>query len=204
MADEVDKARFPTVAHYLDTLPDGVHSYPDAKIRGGLVNSILQAHQILEPRGALPDLVCDWVEQPPVQSEWIPQVVARVLLRAAFDEHFKSREAYLKWAYEAQRKVLSGPLYKMLFIGISPERLVKMSASRYGHFHMGLRMEMLERSGNAATGRLLHPPYLCTPFDHHATLEGFRAGLELAGGREVVSNVAEYDDKSALLKFSWR
>ena len=204
MGDEVDKARFPTVAHYLETLPEGVHSYPDAKIRGGLVGSILQEDRFSDARGALPDVVCDWIEQPPVQSEWIPQVVARVLLRALYDDHFKTREAYLKWAYESQRRVISGPLYKMLFLGVTPERLIKTSASRYGHFHQGLRMEILDRSPNAATGLLHHPPRLCTPFDHHATIEGFRVGLELAGGRDVVSNVAEYDDDSALLKFSWR
>ena len=204
MANEVDGVRFPTVAHYLETLPDGVRSYPDAKIRGGLVNAVLKEVRFSDTRGALPDAVCDWIEQPPLQSEWIPQVIARVLLRSLHDEHFKTREAYLNWAYESQRKVLSGPLYKILFLGVSPERLIKMSASRYAHFHVGLSMEILDRSGNTATARLHHPPLLCTPFDHAATLEGFRAGLELAGGREIVSGVADYDDRSALLEFSWR
>jgi hypothetical protein len=201
--DEVDAERFPLVAAYLARLPEGIRSYPDAKIRGGLIHSILTAYPLVA-RGALPDVVCDWVDSPPLTSEWVPQVVARVLLRAYFDEVFKTREAYLGWAYDAQKKTLSGPLYRVLFLGISPDRLVRMAASRYAHFHVGLTMQITQQGPGTAEAELTYPSLLCDAFDHQATTEGLRAGLELAGAKDVRGGAKSSSETNALIELAWR
>jgi hypothetical protein len=198
----VDAERFPLAAAYLARLPEGIRSYPDAKIRGGLVQSIITAHT-LSARGALPDVVCDWIDSPPVTSEWVPQMMARVLLRAYFDAVFRTREAYLRWAYEAQKKTLSGPLYRVLFLGISPERLARMAASRYAHFHTGLTMTVTGHGPGRADAVLTYPPLLCDGFDHQATVEGLRAGLELAGATNVRGGATSSDDGSARVELRW-
>jgi hypothetical protein len=202
MVHGVDDERFPLAAAYLARLPDGIRSYPDAKIRGGLVQSIIMAHT-LEARGALPDVVCDWIDSPPVTSEWVPQVVARVLLRAYFDQVFRTREAYLRWAYEAQKKTLSGPLYRVLFLGISPERLARIAASRYAHFHAGLTMTVTRHAQGRAEAELTYPALLCDGFDHQATLEGLRAGLELAGAKNVSGSATSTGETSARIELVW-
>jgi hypothetical protein len=202
VSEDLDAERFPTVAEYLRGLPGGLAAYPDCKVRGGLVNSILQAFE-LDARG-LPDSLCQWIDSPPLQSEWMPQVAARAFLRVLFDQQLKTREAYLQWAYESQKKVLSGPLYRILFLGISPQRLVRVAASRYAHFHQGLTFTIEHQSSQQATAMLRYPTNLCTPFDHVSTLEGLRGGIELAGGKQVQTRVVDHTHNSARLQVDWK
>src|SRR3974390_2161748 len=116
----VDAERFPTVARYLARLPNGVDSYPDCKMKGSLVRSMLVGHRV-EARDGLPSAVTHLLSFPPGSSDWVDQVAGRCVLRAVFDEHFRDAERFRVWAYENQRRLFSGPLYKILFWGIGPD-----------------------------------------------------------------------------------
>lgn len=202
MADRIDAERFPTLAQYLARLPAGLDAFPECKIRGSLVQSMLQSKPIADPHGALPDALVELIEHPPVATAWLPQVHGRAILRVIYDEHFRSEAAMARWAYDAQKRLFSGPLYRILFWGISPERLMKMAVNRYEHFHVGVSMTLLPGPRGGAV-MLRFPERMFEPFDHKATLEGFRAALELAGAREVHSDVAQHGATEARLVIDW-
>lgn len=202
MPAPIDETRFPTLASFVARLPNGLASYPQCKIRGSLVHSMLQTRTIERPEQGLPEELVELIRHPPVYSAWVPQVHGRAILRVVYDEHFAAPERYATWAYESQKKLFSGPLYRILFWGISPERLMRMAVTRYEHFHVGVSMT-LQAGPKGGAAMLRYPPDLFDSLDHLATLEGFRAALELAGAAKVRTEVAENDASSARLIVEW-
>jgi hypothetical protein len=199
----VDEARFPTVGAYLARLPHGIDSFPACKAKGSLVRAMLLDNRIRGVRGALPDAIAELVEDPPPAAIWIPQVHARCVLRALFDEAFEGDEDKLaRWAYFSQRKLFSGSIYKILFWGLGPDRLMKLASSRFAHFHVGVELELVD-DGRQKVVVLRYPMGVIDALDHGGTIGGMKAALELAGAMDVQAEVLETGTTRARIGFRW-
>lgn len=182
--DSFDRRRFPAMAAYLDKLPSGLDSYPDCQVRAVFLRSIADEYSLLPLCSVLPPILAELLSHLPPSSSWISQVHFRCLLRVLLDEHFSDEAAMLAWSYASQSKLLGGPLYRVMFALLSPERAVRLAPQRWGHFHRGLTLEV-DASRGRAQGILRHPRNLYQRLDHGLSLAGMRAVLELSGAKDV-------------------
>lgn len=191
------------MAHYLDLLPQGLDSYPQCQVKASLLHSLKSDLPIDSLIPFLPSVLQEIVTQPPPVSSWIYEVHFRALLRAGFDSFFQDRRKYVAWGYEAQRRVLSSPLYRPLFMMMSPSRGFRLASSRWENFHKGVSLQV---QADTHSGRMVFefPTHLLTLFDLEVTMCGIRVALELIGARDVhVSELAESPASLSAL-VSWR
>lgn len=197
------RQRFPSMAHYLDLLPSGLDSYSQCLVKASLLHSLKSDLPIDTLVPLLPQPLQEIVMRPPPVSSCIAEVYFRALLRASYDSFFQDRRKYVEWGYEAQRRVLSSPLYRPLFMMMSPERGFRLASSRWENFHKGvsLQVQVEHHSGRM---RFDFPTHMLTLFDLEVTMCGIRVALELIGARDVfVSELAE-GPSSLSGRVSWR
>jgi hypothetical protein len=197
------RQRFPSMANYLGLLPSGLDSYPHCQVKASLLHSLKTDLPIDTLVPSLPTALQEIVTQPPPVSSWIPEVYFRSLLRVSFDSFFRDRRKYVAWGYEAQRRVLSSPLYRPLFMVMSTERGFRLASSRWENFHKGVALQV---QMGASCGRIVFefPAQLLTLFDLEVTMCGIRVAIELIGARDVqVSELTESATSMSGL-VSWR
>jgi len=193
---------YPSLERYLAQVPGGLDAYPQCQTKAAVVRSILEEFSLTN-LDALPPRVADVVRNPPPATGWIPEVVFRCMTRAIFDTHFETPQEYFEWSYHSQRKLLDGPLYRILFFMVSPERVAKQASSRWERFHRGMRLDAAVSDGSLR-GTLTYPPHLVEAFDHRTSMSGFRAGLMLAGATDVHAALEDVTATRAVLTFRWR
>lgn len=198
-----DRQRFPTLAAYLDRLPEGLDSYPECQAKCSLMMSALDDYSLDACLAGLPADLADLVQNPPPRVEWIPQVHFRAVLRAIRDHYFASAEEFVAWSYGAQHRMLSGPLYRILFSVIGTDRLLRNVHSRWTHFHRGIQLDV-EKGDHSVDGCFRFPAHMYTQIDLEATMLGIRAALELVGAHEVATTVIEVRETLARGRLSWR
>ncbi len=230
---QVDARRFPAMAAYLSGLPDGLASYPDCQVKAVFLPSVLDDYPLRSVTGGaqsfrrrggearpalleegdlerspvidqLPPVLADLVRSPPPSSAWLPQVHFRCILRAILDLYFQGDEAAMAaWSYGSQKKLLGGPLYRVMFALLSPERVVQLAPQRWGHFHRGLSMHV-DIHPQQVEGTLRYPPNIYRRLDHELSLAGIRAVIELAGGRDVRLEILETSPTQGRSRITWR
>jgi hypothetical protein len=200
--DGLDASRYPTVAKYLSQIAGGLAAHPECVAKASLLRSILDDKSLPTVEGLPPELV-ELVLHPPPQTAWVPEVHFRALMRAVFDAHFDAPSRFYEWAYVSQKKLLEGPLYRILFFMVSPERVAQTATSRWEKFHRGIGLSAKVGHGQLRAV-LTHPPFVADAFDHHATLEGVRAALELAGAKAVATSVEDVTSTRGVFGFTWR
>lgn len=152
----------------------------------------------------LPPVLADLVRSPPPSSAWMRQVHFRCILRAILDLYFRGDEAAMvAWSYGSQKKLLGGPLYRVMFALLSPERVVQAAPQRWGHFHRGLSMHV-DIHPQHVEGTLRYPPNLYHRFDQELSLAGIRAVIELAGGRDIRLEILETSPTQGRSRITWR
>lgn len=198
-----DRQRFASLAAYLDRLPQGLDSYPECQAKCSLLLSAIEDFRLERALSSLPPELADLVQHPPPRVEWISQVQFRCVLRVIHDECFKSTADFLAWSYEAQRRMLGGPLYRILFSLIGPERLLKNVQSRWTHFHRNLPLQV-QLGEQHVDGSFRFPAHMYDRIDLEATLLGMRAALELSGAHGVTTSVVEVRETLAHGRLTWR
>jgi len=193
-----------SVELYLETLPHGVASYPQVLSKASLLRSLLDSTKTPPERlcAVLPREVHEAVQEPPPVTAWLPSVHFRCIFRAVRDACFQSDESFLRFCRDAQRRMFEGPVYRVLMAALSPQAILKGSTARWGRFHQGIELTIAPSSG-AVQGTLRYPPHLLQEIDHLATLEGWRAAVELAGGKNVTSRVLLVTPTEARFVSSW-
>ncbi len=198
---ELDAGRYPSVAGYLGRIPGGLAANPECVAKASLFRSIVDDKPLKDVRG-LPGAIVELIEHPPPPTDWVPEVHFRALMRAVYDTHFASRPDFYRWAYDAQRRLFEGPLYRILFAMVSPERVAATAQARWGKFHRGFTLDARIERGMLHVV-LGHPSFLADAFDHHATLEGVRAALELAGASKVQTTVDDVTSTYGVFTIRW-
>lgn len=205
----MDRERFPTVASYLERLPRGVASYPECSVKASVFRDALESRALsAEDLSGLPHEVAELVERPPPVVTWIPDVQCLVILTAIRDRHFPSGqaglEAYSNWMYERNRRLLTRPLYRALFLLVSPERLLRGVDRRWGAFRRGTSLSLVAQGTGWAELLARHPPHLFNESTHYGICGAFRAATEASGGRQVHTETREVKAHEARYVLTWQ
>lgn len=178
---------FPETSAYLAALPDGLSSFAQCEVKGSVVRQLVDGfdRSIL---GELPEASRALIDAPPPVSAWVREVPVNVILLATSEQLARTtgrRDAMNARAYEASKRLLSTPLYKILFLVVSPERLVSGVDRRWNALRRGTRLELLAHSPRTAHLRAHMPEGLYTRSLLELRASSMRAALECAGARNA-------------------
>ncbi len=182
---ELTRGKTPMLDAYLARLPQGLETSPQMQQKGSIVHSFLEGVPIHSHLSSLPPAIAELVKRPPLPSAWIPEVKAFGLFLACADLCFPSPEAYVEFAYRANKKIIEGPLYAMLFRMLGVKRIVKVVAGRWDQFHRGTSLSVVHFEGNEGRLRLDSPPHATPSLIAQCHGTAMRASMEIVGAKNV-------------------
>jgi hypothetical protein len=190
----------PMTSAFLERLPTGWDSYPEVRVKGSIVRGVIEH----EPPGyeleRVPEPLRSLLANPPLVSDWLPETHLVTLTLAFRDIFFQTDAAYLDWAEETLGSTLRGPLYRILFALISPGRLARSGAKRWGALRVGTSREHIELNENGNLGRIHYPAELYDPFFLETLLRGMTAVYRLSKAADPKIQVLEWTPESALIE----
>ena len=200
----VDHFRYPSVHHYLETV-GGLGAHPQAIAKGGVLAEALSQRPLHPPPGSLGPELETLATNPPLLTGWVPEVHFNATMLAIYDEHFGAggMSAYLDWVYDRNRRLFTAPAYKMLFLVVSPERLLRGLGSRWATFRKGSTVTATTKGPKLVEVRIAHPRHLHPEQSLRAFARAWKAGLECAGGKNVESALVHAEPTEARYSIHW-
>ena len=198
----------PTVQKYLEQLPLGIDSHPECQAKASVLRNALASRSLVDVLDALPAPVRELVVDPPPVSTWVREVHALVAMLAIRDVHFPlgahGLAEYEAWTHRRNRELLTRPLYRALFLVLSPDRLIDGMQKRWGHFRRGTSIELLERERGRAKVRIRFPTRLYEETVLAGLRGALRAALEAAGAHEIEIETEHAGVRDARYSLAWR
>lgn len=198
----------PALSAYIDGLPLGVDSHPGCTVKASVYRDALDSKGLDDVIDELPEALRMLVLEPPPVSAWVPEVHAIAIMTAIRDRHFESGQsgldAYEEWTHERNLRLLTRPLYRALFLLLSPERLLNGLGRRWGAFRRGTTLEVLESSRGRAALRLRYPTNLYDETALSGLSGAFRAAAEAAGARDPRLDLLERTPRGTRWEAHWR
>jgi hypothetical protein len=195
-----------SVEEYLATLPEGIDSYPETKVKGSLIRVVPGDLD----RGAvarfLPPKAGALLLDPPPPNAWAPEVWFVAMVTAVYQAGFADAggvPAWEAWVYAHNRTLLGGPLYRILFAVLSPERLMIGVQKRWSAFRRGSSVRIVEHGKNHSVLKLDTPPYLLNDLGRRALACAFRAAIELGGAKLAHVTLQAESPSSTMYDMRW-
>jgi len=199
--DRVDARAFPRVAAYLDSLPEGLASYPGFKSKASIYLALVAELGVPLRTAGFPAKLAGLIDSPPTGNTWVPTVHVNAI-ELLIADHLASSEAFVQLAYQMNRKLLGSAMYRPLVFVSSPAFLLKVSAMVWGRFHSGTVLRpRIEH--NSARLDLSFPERLLPRLLLEDKATAYRAAAEAAGGREVTAVVEECSADRARFALAW-
>jgi len=136
----LDAKHFPRSARYLASLPKGVDSFPECRVRTDSQIDGFKQYAALFPAEAIGPDVRRHLEAMDT-APWMPEVVANLTRLMIRDKAYADDAAFFQWNYEISIQVFKSPVYRMLMALISPTLLMMGATKRWGAFREGTRLE---------------------------------------------------------------
>lgn len=189
---------------YLTNLPSGLASYPACTMKGSVLRSFLDGLPVAGGFEGLPEPLRTLVRERPLPGAWISEVQASALFAFAAAEYFPSGPKYEQHTHDANYALLNSLTYRVLFRLVGVTRLIDQAAARWGHFHRGTRLTVVERpTDRRATLALRSPPNHVPAALAQAYRAAFIAALEIAGEREVTVESVVVDAETLHFWVRW-
>lgn len=189
------------LGRYVAGLPDGLDSHPSCQAKGSVFRAMLDGAGLEASR--LPPPLRGYLEEPPIPSEWLPEVHLAALLLGVADRLELGEAAFFAWARARNRALFEGPLYRALMALVPPARLARFAPMRWAAFHRGSTLELGRVDDDGLQARLCFPPALFDPVVLVAYRAAFAAALEASGAREVEVETEEILSTAALYRVRW-
>lgn len=188
---------------YLRTLPNGLQSYPGCRGKGSVWKNILRWTDTRQLVARVPPSVPIVPEASVLAGAWIPAVqsfAAHLVLR---DCLFSSDEEICEHFRVVDRRLLSGPLYKVMFAIASPKQTVQAGDRRFATMFQGIRLHSEQYGDTGSRVELRYPPFLLPALVGRLYLVAFEVAIELAGGKGVQGKVLHHGETSAQYELRW-
>lgn len=202
----IDARLFPDAVAYLARLRDGFEAHPHCQVKGSVVREVAASFDAPLTQ-QLPQAIRTLVEHPPPVSAWIAEVPFNVMVLVQ-NEHLARqtgrKTALLDAAFEVSKALLSTPLYKILFLVVSPERLVAGVDKRWAALRRGTFIEVVEHSRESARIRVHYPAHHYTPTLLTIRGASIRAALVCAGAKDATVQLEPRDEESSDFNCRWK
>lgn len=201
----MSETRFPAVQRYTEQLPEGLDSYPQCRAKASLLRGMVASRPQVGSTEGLPSDVTELLRSPPPVNTWIPETLFNAAALAIYDREFggDNLEGFEHWVYQINRDIFRKPLYRVLFLLISPRRLLINVARRWGAFHRGSNLTLLESTDDEARLRLEFPPYVFSEEMIYAFGGAWRAAADTAGAYGARSDLERTSESVAEYHVRW-
>jgi hypothetical protein len=187
---------------YLAKLPGAENSYPQNRMRAGLVN-ICFDHQPLPLTDDMPDWLRSFASTREPATAMLSYVKFNAWVLALLDTVWMGKQSeYVRFNYEVNRKFGEAPMYSFLYKLLSPGFVARHLPMALGQLMPGLDVRVKAEEGRAQIA-LGFPAHL---LDDTLTLgwaAAFRAMTENAGGRDVRCERVALDEQHADFEVRW-
>ena len=173
--------QMPRTTAWLEGLPQGLDSYPECQVKGSLLRRLVKSQSLQPHLSLLPSELLEWFRTPPLVSAWVPEVHMFAMLHALRDLVYDEPTLHAFVSSGIQR-MISSPLYKIMFLVVTPTRLLYGIGRRWDQFHRGTTMTATDL-GDVIDVHVEHPPCLYSPTIRGLTAATFLTAVTAAGGR---------------------
>ena len=176
---------------YLSSLPAGPSAYPECQAKGILVRMLASAEGYAGIAPRLPEPFRRLLEEPPIGSEWIPEVHYQALIYALADACGQEDDAILAGVRERHRRMFDSPTYRLLMVGSSPAALLRAADLRWSNWHRGSTLEVEGISDDGVRAVVRFPRGLFDGLHLRIIAESFLAALDLSQARAPRVDIIE-------------
>ncbi len=194
------------MSRYVDSLPRGLAAYPDYLMKASAFREFLVEMPSFssEAVSTLPDALRELCIRPPLVTDWLPEVVAYATFLGLADIFGLSDEEFIAKKLAGNRRLLSSPAYRALFLFLSPETMLRQVERRWEKFHRGLRLTVVELERRSASLRLDYPHNLVPSLQARSYAMAVQAALEAVGAKAIRVHVEATSSSSASYAVAWR
>ncbi|MEY4578585.1 MAG: hypothetical protein RL701_3288 [Pseudomonadota bacterium] len=190
---------------YLKNLPHGLASYPECRSKGTVWKNILRWTDTTSLVDRVPPDLAIVPDADLLATAWVPIVqsfAGHLVLR---DCLFKTDDEICEHFRVVDRRLLSGPIYKVMFALASPKLAVQASDRRFGMIFQGIALTAHQDAEDDKQVRLelRYPRALLPALVGRLYLVAFEVAVELAGGKGVKGTVLQHGETSASYKLTW-
>jgi hypothetical protein len=203
--------RLATLAEYLKALPAGLASYPETKVKGILVRTLVtDLAEVLPVKPGLPPELERWLRAPPAAVDWAPFVAFAAMHLVMYDVRFApegegaaAETAYESWAFERSVSLFKLPHLRKLVAVDAPESLFAGHVARWASLCRGSTLDVLTVARGSAALRIHYPAHAWPKICRLGLGAGMRAALTLAGATSIqVTSVSE-SARAARFELRW-
>ncbi len=188
---------------YLSALPGGLSAYPECQAKGILVRMLAAQEAYAAAAPELPRDLRTIVEEPPMGSEWIPEVHFQALLYAMADAVGQDDEALLAAVRPRDREMFGSPAYRILMATPSPGALLRGAELRWANWHRGSTLEVEGIADDGVRLALRFPRALFDGLQLRVVAESFLAALDLTGARSPRAEIFQAGPGFARYRIAW-
>jgi len=198
-------ARLPHLEAYIERLPQGLDSYPEALAKASLLRSVANFRPIpRRAREALPAALSTLLDAPPPVTHWVSQVHTHALLLALRDSVCSDQEDFVRFCYLRQRELFQTAMYRVIFALATPSMLFGAIALRWGSLHRGTDLSLGARTDTTVRLDLDHAPHMWDPEVSLATAAGLRVVLDLSGAVGATFEVERPSNEQTVFHGKWK
>lgn len=198
---------FPALDVWLGGLPHGLASYPSCQVKGTMVRAVLRDGVHERFAAKLPRELRQWVETPPLATQWVSEVEQLGLILAAYDGQFAAaggEPAFLAWAQRGSQQALTGPVYKVMFAVAGPGLLLQGMSRRWSNLRRGTSLDLVGQGAGWAEVEMRFEPRLYDDLLLRVRGRTFLAAVETAGGKDVAVSILSARETVARYRVTWR
>ncbi|MGC4118094.1 MAG: hypothetical protein QM765_26795 [Myxococcales bacterium] len=201
----LDRTRYPRLAQYVDSLPQGLASFPEAQAKGSICRVLLEKHPLKDPQG-LPDEVLAFVTKPIASAAWVSEAACMGLHLAIGDAYKMGAGEYDRWLYEHNASLLDGRfsfMFRAVMSLASPAVLLQGAGVKLGGFHKGTDLHIDSRGPTEVLFHLTFPAGLYTELCMAAFRAAFQVSLDMTKARDIRCSLVAMGKGRADFKVSW-
>lgn len=198
-----DAKALPHAAAYVASLPHGLDSFPECRVRTVVNQFIAERHPEVFRHPGIPASFRTLAAERARRLDWVPEVVgitARLLVR---DIVHRSDTEYYAWMYDLASEVFSRPFYRTLWYVMSPTLVLTGASKRWNTLREGTT---LTATNHARGGELTlrYPPGMYLRMSLLGFSEAFRASLVASRAKHPEVQLDDREPGIARWKLGWR
>lgn len=199
----IDKSVFPTLAKYLDNLPQGLDTFPAAKTRA-FYSIELQKRLGQNLQGArLPFSIKSRLSETWKPDAWIPATIYAALCCVCLDTIWTTKETFHQGMYEIASLMYASMFFRAVMFIMSPSLMMLGSASRWNGFHLGTTLRASNQTKTSGDMVLNYPGHLFPEPCLHSLAATFDCAITSSGAKQFHYTLVVPSIDSAIICMRW-
>lgn len=198
-----DRLISPRLAQYLDDLPNGLGSHPQALTRADFSLLLRPKLDPFFAQTSLPPELNDALSANWKVGEWIPTVTYVALCAIARDVLWQSDLEFRRGMFAVATEMYKGPFLRTLFGMLGPSIVAMSAAKRWNTLHQGTTMVIKKQQKESIGLVLTFPKNLISEAGMTSLGAACSAAIEVSRGRDSSFDILSLGSTEAEFTINW-